>query len=76
MLGGPSTVDRTRQDSGLGSWQVSLPVGAGQPHSVKGIEDSSLLITIVSFKKGPEKPLDVVQEASEESFSASDSPAY
>ena len=49
----------------LGAGQL-LHLAAAEPHSLKGIEDSSLLVTICLPKKEPQKQLDMVREAGEE----------
>jgi quercetin dioxygenase-like cupin family protein len=62
----------TNQELGPGDF-LYLPVA--EPHVLKGIEDSSLLVTIQLPKKSSAQRLDLVQQAGEESFPASDSPA-
>jgi quercetin dioxygenase-like cupin family protein len=46
------------------------------PHAVRGEEDAVLLLTIVMPDDGQSPVADAVQEASEESFPASDAPSH
>lgn len=51
-----------------------LHLACREPHSLKALERSVLLLTLLLT--GSEPPKEEVQEASEESFPASDSPAW
>jgi quercetin dioxygenase-like cupin family protein len=53
-----------------------LYLPARERHALRGIEDASLLLTVAAGPEGPPPAADEVQEASEASFPASDSPAW
>lgn len=68
------TAEDRSQELGAGQF---VYLAGGAPHAVKAIENAALLVTILPGSKpaAEKKEFDLVQEASEESFPASDPPA-